>query len=121
MKRLTDAELDYWYQVYAANPCLRVSGIRFDCFIEMPREILAAQAFGTALPVPDSEDFQSLLPAQERVAQRIAHADMLDGYAEQLEFELIDKLDCCMRGERYVEPLHHHAYSVTNERSVGRR
>lgn len=101
-----DALLHHWGEVYLANPVIRARGILFETFLRHPREILQAIAF-EQLPLP-----VGLSPRQAAARSRIAACQ------RPLPMPYPDTvvtLDVHSRGDRYIEPLHHH---VRPKRSV---
>lgn len=57
--------------IYEANPQLALRGVLFFSFIADPDAIMRAILFSDAMP---SRDVYPLLPAQQRVAERLAAA-----------------------------------------------
>ena len=110
MTTYPDAYIDYWGEIYTANPVLHRRGILFESFLQAPHELLAAVANGTALPLPDREDFYPLLPAQQRVRDRLVMEEIADALEQRLEQE---HGPVCRNG-RLIEPLRHHAYPNAN-------
>ena len=86
--RYEDDYLDWCARLYAANPCLRVRGIRYDAFVQAPRAILRAQAFGTAMPLPEGEEFRPLLPRQAKAQLEADFQETLAQLRDDLENEL---------------------------------
>jgi hypothetical protein len=85
--RHDDDYLDWCAKLYAANPCLRVRGIRYDAFVQAPRAILRAQAFGT-MPLIDGDEFRPLLPRQEKAQLEADFQETLQQIAADLEADL---------------------------------
>ena len=111
MQTYTDEYIDFWGDIYTANPALFQRGILFHAFLEAPVELLTAVYQQTALPLQDDEDFYPLLPAQQRVSDRL----MAEEIADELEQYIERQEGLVFRNGAYVEPLRHHAYPNTNK------
>lgn len=116
---------EQWQKIYDANPCLAKHGILFDTFIQAPEQILQALVFGRSETGPneylqDDAGFYPPLTEQLLAAERGRVQEMEREYLESLEQKLIPERDCRMRDNRYIEPLHHHAYAVSSDRVVSR-
>ncbi len=68
----SDEYLDFWGEIYLANPAVRLSGIAFDDFLRAPQTHLRA---ATAPLVDDDDDERPPLAAQQAVADRLAAED----------------------------------------------
>lgn len=110
METYPDAYIEYWGEIYTANPVLRQRGILFHAFLHAPDELLAAVTSGTSLPLPEGEEFYPLLPAQRRVHDKVLIAEIADALERQLERE---HQPVCRDG-RLIEPLRHHAFPNRN-------
>lgn len=119
MNRPSEYEWEYWLKIYQANPRLKAA-MSFECFIQQPQAYLFAYTFGTAMPVPEGEEHQPLLPRQREVAMRVAQADAFGVIAETMEADLLARIDCGLRDGAYIEPLHHHSYATSSARTVSR-
>ncbi len=102
-----DAYIDYWGEVYLANPQVRAAGVLFGTFLRYPAEILHAVAMQ-----PIAIERVGLL-ARQRVVQRrmdlAARGEQLELSMDAAIVELEHKGGHCENG-RWVEPLRHHAY-----------
>ena len=113
---LIDSELHRWAEIYRANHiCIRSAGMTFERFLQNPEALLQAIIFDQAFPLDADEEHYPLLPAQRRVAARLAAAESLDVLAEQMEAELIAHIDVRQQNDHFIEPLRHHARGVQRE------
>lgn len=108
---MDDHELDHWAERYQS---LRLDdyGISFELFLENPVQI--SETYEGLL-----DAFRPLLPAQ-RVAAAGRAAMELERSLDELE-ESIERLipqAAELRGDRMIEPLHHHSYKTTRRKDV---
>ncbi|MCU7906505.1 MAG: hypothetical protein KZQ76_11830 [Candidatus Thiodiazotropha sp. (ex Epidulcina cf. delphinae)] len=114
MKVYQDEYLSYWGDAYIANrSILKERGILFETFLQAPRAILEAAAFFKPLPLTD--DFYPLLPAQRIVQDRLVNKEFDDWFQGALERELLAIKPTGDEPIRHVngtllEPLKHHTY-----------
>ncbi len=72
---MSDAALNYWAEVYLANPLLSKLGITFVMFLNQPRaRIAAAQRLWAAVSLTDCIEQFDLLPEQRAVRARLEPA-----------------------------------------------
>lgn len=72
---MPDAALEYWAEVYLANPLLAKLGITFELFLKQPRaRIAAAQRLWAAVQLTDCIEQFDLLPKQRAVCTRLEPA-----------------------------------------------
>ena len=108
-----DEAIDFWSEVYLANPVLSKLGISFEAFLAQPREILPAAQFTALMPLTDYIDNLPLLPRQRAVRERLDARD-----AGQLALELalgisekkIARGSAAIRDGRFVEKLRHRVW-----------
>ncbi|MCU7934150.1 MAG: hypothetical protein KZQ99_04625 [Candidatus Thiodiazotropha sp. (ex Dulcina madagascariensis)] len=109
-----DEYLAYWGNVYIANRALlKERGVLFETFLINPRAILDAVAFCKPLPLTD--DFYPLLPAQRAVQERLIHAELDQYERDALEHELsaitpTGAAPVRRANGQLIEPLKHHAH-----------
>jgi hypothetical protein len=65
--KYSDEYIEYWGEVFLANPILRRRGVNFITFLVAPEEILAAVL---TPQVADLGEFRPLLPAQRMAVAR---------------------------------------------------
>ncbi|MEW6646514.1 MAG: hypothetical protein AB1450_04905 [Pseudomonadota bacterium] len=100
-----DAYLEHWGNVFVSHR-LHDMGIRFDMFIRCPQDILEAVERHYAADRVMLGDHDDLLPAQRAVMPLTTYDTdaLLPGDAE-------------LRGEHYVQPLHHHSHAACGHRA----
>ena len=114
---LIDSELHRWAEIFRANHIsIRSAGMTLDRFLQNPAALLQAIIFDQAFPLEDDEDHYPLLPAQLRVAARVAACDSFRTVAEAMEADLTVHMDVRLHGDHYLQPLKHHAYEVSRGR-----
>jgi hypothetical protein len=76
--RYSDAYLRHWGTVFTANRAVcawyesrGLGAIAFLSFLSHPEEILHAIVYGLPVPLPETEAFYPLLPAQDDVRLRL--------------------------------------------------
>ena len=98
---LSDERLDYFGELFLANPALRATGVTFEAFLIVPSPFI--------LPLPDV-DYYPLLPAQRAVRDR------LDAAAARMERALgvseaqLTPASPAIRDGALVEKLRHHVW-----------
>lgn len=119
MARLySDTHIERWAKVYHANPAIRDYLVRmrladtaFAVFLANPEAVIEAAIFARAMPLPDSEEYYGLLPAQEAVQRRLDRAASLDEAWEQQEWLLErEHVISANRNGALVEALHHRRF-----------
>lgn len=112
-----DGYIERWGAIFLANPSLRRRGIRFDVFLQAPREILAAHVYADLNRWDeldtDEHGYLPLTYQQRRAAARVAAADSFRAIGQHMQAQLIAGIPVEQRGPHLVEPLHHHSYSVS--------
>lgn len=111
----SDAYIEHWGRVFKKMDLYHRRGILFETFLMAPEEILAAVR---ALPV----DSAPLLARQAQAMQHTLQQEAVAPYApqnssiaamvERAEAEL-DRMPAELRGDRYVEPLRHYAFTTS--------
>lgn len=82
--KMSEAVIDMWADVYAANPMIALLGISFEMFLIQPHKFLPTANFTAIIPLTDEMLARlPLLPKQRAVQERLDAAD-----AGQLSFEL---------------------------------
>ena len=109
---MTEADIDRWAAIYAANPHLARAGVEFGALLDDPALLFAS------LPAPEPEGPRPLLPAQRRIATRILRdqqiADAVTGCRDDMERDLPPGARHRERGG-FVQPLSHHAWGHSAE------
>ena len=67
-----DEYIEFWAEIYLANPILRSRGVLFAAFLVAPEEILAA----VAMPLLILDEHLPLMPAQRKVQHRQDWVDL---------------------------------------------
>ncbi len=133
MIRYHDAQMDYYGRLYELTPALKEQGITFDQFMAMPARYLEAAFRREALtniyranPCIEARGIllETFLAHPAAILNFIFSADrgrrlVLD--CEAIEQDLMDGTDCRLAGGVYQEPLHHHSYAHSRERTIVRR
>lgn len=101
-----DAYIDYWGEIYLANPTVREHGVLFGTFLMAPQEILHAVVMQSIEVAP------GLLAKQRAVQRRVDEAIR----GEQLPLALdavivaLERKGARVSDGRWIEPLHHRMY-----------
>ena len=101
-----DAHIDYWGEIYLANPMIRAHGVLFGTFLMAPLEILHAVVMA---PI----DVRQGLLARQRAVQRRLD---LEAAGEQLplQFEAmivaLEHKGARVSDGRWIEPLKHRTW-----------
>jgi len=94
---MSDEVIDFWGEVYLANPAIAQLGITFEMFLAQPLNLLPAATFEAVIPLTDLLLGRvALLPRQRAVQERLDAAD-----AGQLSFDLEGNVS--FLGERDVQ------------------
>jgi hypothetical protein len=64
-----DARLEYYGEVYVANPSLRAIGVSFEMFLQSPETFLFSVL--TLVPLPADQRYHPLLPQQRAVQEHL--------------------------------------------------
>lgn len=107
-----DAALDYWGEVYTANPAIRDQGVLFESFLRAPAELMAAVLLA---PLQDAEP--GLLPRQRATRARLDASRQIELLLEITDRE-IEARRLVFRDRAYVEKLAHHRHPRTPARRV---
>lgn len=101
-KRISDADLHYWGDVFVSRGLARFS-LDFEKFLLNPQAILASI---------ERTAFEPLLPAQRRVRDRLdAAAVELPLSVQRLVVDTETRSE--LHGQALVEPMRHHSYKHT--------
>lgn len=104
----SDAYIDYWGEIYLANPIIRERGVLFGTFLMFPAEILHAIVMQSI-----EVDLAPGLLAQQRAVQRRIDEALRGGQLSLALDAVIVALE--HKGARvsdgaWIEPLRHHRY-----------
>lgn len=102
-----DEFIEFWGEIYTANPFLYRAGLAFEDFLRDPHGL-----FREALYAPIAARSPGLLAAQRAVQRRLdaaAASEQLELAMDAVIVELARAGGHCEDG-RWIEPLHHHAY-----------
>lgn len=102
-----DEFIEFWGEIYTANPFLARAGLAFEDFLRDPHGL-----FREALYAPIAARSPGLLAAQRAVQRRLdaaAACEQLELAMEAVIVELAHAGGHC-EGGRWIEPLHHHRY-----------
>lgn len=115
--RFDDDYIDRWSAVYLANH-LHARGVPYEAFLQHPEPLLQAVVFAGLDDVEDDAP-APLLPAQQRIADRITQDLLIRDEAERHVAHLERQCSTVrVRDGRFVEPLHHHAFPRKPRRAV---
>lgn len=118
---MPDEVLEFWGEVYIANPVMAQIGISFEAFLAQPARILPAASFTAVILLTEYFDRLPLLPAQRAVRDRLEAAD-----AGQMELALgasearLKAASPTVRGGALVEKLRHHVWPRHPDRRFAR-
>ena len=67
---MDDQELDFWGEIYLANPLLARLGISFEAFLAQPRRLIECANVGASVSLQRFFEDLPLLPAQRAARDR---------------------------------------------------
>ena len=100
----SDEYIEHWGLIFTANQ-LQHRNIRFDIFLQAPREIMRALTFGTPMPNISGNEYLPLLPRQAAVRADLDRQDLIEAVTTAMESLPGDHNDLEMHGDHMIEPM----------------